>query len=448
MLPTVYDISVKNVETIDITNTLNDAVNKMSKLNLRTIIVLNNEKFHILTTSLLIDLKLQNIASSIQLKELNLPVVRTIEKDLSILTILNQIDSTTEYMIILDDSNNLIGLVSYTDIINNVDPKILMQRQTVASLILNYKANFIYENSSTLQGIKLIKKNHADSIIVKDTNEKHVGIFTTKDFIDIMHIDTNLNEPIKKFMSSPLTTIPDDSTISYALDFIKMKHFKRLVIVDKEDNVVGIISQKELLRVVYNKWIELIKKEGTKISKYNEKLLKSKLELEELASLDFLTQIYNRHKFESFLEYEIKKHTRYEEDTFSLLMIDLDYFKEVNDTYGHLKGDYVLQEIAKILKLCSRETDIIARWGGEEFVMMLPHTDIDEALFVSEKLRSTIENHQFDNIPNITCSIGISQFHNHDTQSTFFKRADKALYKAKELGRNRVEIETLDKFKV
>ena len=80
--------------------------------------------------------------------------------------------------------------------------------------------------------------------------------------------------------------------------------------------------------------------------------------------------------------------------------------------------------------------------------MMLPHTDIDEAIFVSEKLRSTVENYIFDDIPNITCSIGVAQFHRNDTEKTFFKRADKALYKAKELGRNRVEIETLDKLKI
>ena len=447
MLPTVYDISVKNIFTIDILETLNSAILKMAKFNLRTLIVINNKKYHILTTSSLIDLKLENTNINKSLKELNLPLVRSVEKDLSILTILNQIDSTTEYMIILENEK-LIGLVSYTDIINNVDPKILMQRQSIGTLILNYKANFIYENSSTLQAIKSIKDRNADSIIVKNTNDEHIGIFTTKDFINIMHLDSNLNEPIGKFMTSPLITISENATIAEALDFIKEKHFKRVVIVNNKNQVIGIISQKELLRVVYNKWIDLIKKEGTKISKDNEELLKSKLKLEEIASLDFLTQLYNRHKFESFLEYEIKKYLRYKKEIFTLLLIDLDYFKEVNDTYGHLKGDYVLQEIAKILKISSRETDVCGRWGGEEFVVMLPYTDIDEAILVAEKLRTTIDNYEFDNILNITCSIGVAQFHHQDTQKSLFKRADKALDRAKELGRNRVEIEMLDRLKV
>lgn len=448
MLPTVYDICIKDVAIIDISNTIGEAVEKMAKLDIRNIVVENNGKHHILTTSNLIDLRLQGKTSACKLNEVNLPFAKSVDKDLSILTILNQINSTSEYMVILDDNNNIIGIVSYTDIINNVDPKILMQKQAIGTLILNYKALFVYENSSVFETIRSMRKDNSDAVIIKDSNENHIGIFTTKDFVDIMNQENSLEKPVSKFMSSPLITLSEDETISTALDFIKEKHFKRIVIVDDQNRVSGIISQKELLRVVYNKWIEVIKKEGTKISKKNEELLRTKSKLEEIASLDFLTQIYNRQKFESFLEYEIKKHTRYEDEIFSLFILDLDFFKEVNDNYGHLKGDYILQEIAKILKLCSRDTDIVARWGGEEFVLLLPHTDIDDAILVAEKLRSTIENHNFDDILNITCSIGVSHSHHNDDKDTIFKRADKALYRAKELGRNRVEIEILDKLKV
>ncbi len=447
MLPTVYDIAVKDVAKIDINLRLNEAIKEMAKLDVRTIVVSNSKKYHILTTSFLIDLKLQNIDVNTKLIDLNLPIARSVERDLSILTILNQLNSTTEYMVILDDDQELIGIVSYTDLINNVDPKILMQRQKIGSLILNYKATFIYENSSTIQAIKLIRENKNDSIIIKNSEEQHIGIFTTKDFMDIIQGEYDFELPISNYMVKPLITLSQEATIAQALDFIKEMHFKRIVVVDENEKVVGIINQKELLRVVYNKWIDLLKEEGNKISKINEELLASKSKLEEVASLDFLTQIYNRNKFESFLEYEIKKHARYENEIFSLLILDLDFFKEVNDTYGHLKGDYVLQEFARILKLSSRDSDLVARWGGEEFIILLPLTNIDEAILVAEKVRASIESHDFDNIK-ITCSVGIAQSHIHDTKDTVFKRADKALYKAKELGRNRVEIEVLDKFKV
>ena len=448
MLPTVYDICIKDVATISINNTIADAIAKMSKLDVRTLVVRNKDKYHIISTSLLIDFRLKGINSKTKLSAVTIPYARSVEKDLSILNILNQISSTSDYMVILDENKDIIGIVSYTDIINNVDPKILMQKQSIGALILNYKASFVYENSSTIEAVKLIRKNKIDSVIIKNSQEKHIGIFTTKDFVDLMSSDKELDAPVSKYMSSPLETLSQDETISNALDFIKEKHFKRLVIVNELDEVVGIISQKELLRVVYNKWIDIIKKEGTKISKTNEELLKTKSKLEEKASLDFLTQIYNRQRFETFLDYEIKKHSRYEDATFSIFIVDLDYFKDINDNYGHLKGDYILQEIAKILKLTSRETDIVARWGGEEFIVLLPYTQIDDALLVAEKLRSTVEGHDYGDVDDVTCSIGVAHSHHNDTKDTIFERADKALYKAKELGRNRVEIETLKKLKV
>lgn len=244
MLPTVYDISTKEIATIDIKNSLNDAIKKMQQLNLRTIVVKNNKKYHILTTSTLIDFKLQGTKLDQTLEELNLPLVKTIEKDMNILTVLNQVNSTNDYMVILDDNGNLLGIISYTDIINNVDPKILMQKQSIGTLILNYKATFIYQNSSAIEAIRLIKENHIDSLIIKDSQENHIGIFTTKDFVDILHNDLTLDAPISKYMTSPLITLVEDATISEALDFIKEKHFKRIVIVDKKDKVLGIISQK------------------------------------------------------------------------------------------------------------------------------------------------------------------------------------------------------------
>jgi diguanylate cyclase (GGDEF)-like protein len=193
-----------------------------------------------------------------------------------------------------------------------------------------------------------------------------------------------------------------------------------------------------------NRMIDFIKEEGNRISKMNEELLSKATQLEEKASFDFLTKLYNRRKFNSFLEYEISKSNRYKEEIFSLLLVDIDYFKNVNDNYGHLVGDNVLQEVSKILTICSRDSDIVARWGGEEFILMLPQTNIEQAFFVAEKLRATIEKHKFDDVKHITCSIGVAQFHKNEDKETLFKRVDAALYKAKNSGRNRVELEHIE----
>ena len=344
---------------------------------------------------------------------------------------------------VIVENNKLIGILSYTDIINNIDPKILMKKQTIATLILQYKATTTYENTSTIQAIRLMKDNNSDSIIMIDDEHKAIGIFTTKDFITLINKNSDLSKPISNYMTKPVYTLNEHSTISEAIDFIRDKHFKRIVVTNDLDEITGILTQKELLRIIYNKWIDFIKEEGNRISKMNEELLTKANKLEEKASFDFLTKLYNRSKFNSFLDYEISKANRYKEQYLSVLLVDIDYFKNVNDTYGHLVGDNILQEVSKILTICSRDTDIVARWGGEEFILMLPQTNIEQAYLVAQKLRATVEKHKFDEVKHITCSIGVAQFHKNETKETLFKRVDDALYKAKKAGRNRVELEDI-----
>ena len=443
MLPEVLDIAIKDIVTIDSNETLEEAIKKMAASNLRTIVVLDTSSYQLLTTTQLIDFKLEKVSYKTKLKNLKLKKLRTIDKNLDLMNLLSQINSTEEYMLIIDENSNLEGILSYTDLINNIDPQLLMEKQTLGNLILNYQAVFVYEDSSTLYAIKLIKNSNTDAVIIKNNNDKAVGIFTSKDFINLIHLECDLTKKISNYMSSPIKTLKEHSTIADALAFIRKQKFKRIIVENDKGEITGIISQKELLRIVYNKWIELMREKGSEISKTNEALIQTQAQLEEIASRDYLTKIYNRQKFESFLEYEIKKLDRYENGTFSILLVDIDHFKQVNDSYGHLKGDSVLQDFAKILKLSSRKSDVVARWGGEEFIVLLPHTNTEEAIFVAEKIRSTVEVYDFKDNLILTCSIGISQYHKNDTKREIFNRADNALYKAKALGRNRIEIETL-----
>ena len=445
MLPTIEDIAVKTIISIEIDKPLKEAIRKMVSSNHRNIVVIetlpdNHKKFYLLTITDLIEYKLGNINEDVLLKDLTLSPAKILQRDLNILNVLNEVDATDKYMVIVE-KYELIGILSYSDIINNIDPKVLMKKQTIATLILQYKATTTYENTSTIQAIRLMKENNSDSIIIIDDEHKALGIFTTKDFINLIHLNADLHKPISCYMTKPVCTLSENSTISEAIDFIRDKHFKRIVVTNENNEITGILTQKELLRIIYNKWIDFIKEEGNRISKINEELLSKANKLEEKASFDFLTKLYNRRKFNSFLEYEISKANRYKEQHLSLLLVDIDYFKNVNDTFGHLVGDNILQEISKILTICSRDTDIVARWGGEEFILMLPQTTIEQAILVAEKLRATVEKHKFDDVKHITCSIGVAQFHRNEDKDTLFKRVDSALYKAKKTGRNKVEIE-------
>lgn len=176
----------------------------------------------------------------------------------------------------------------------------------------------------------------------------------------------------------------------------------------------------------------LIVQDVTELANYEHKLV-------ELNTRDALTGIYNRRFLESRLKEECERQTRYRRPL-SLIMMDIDFFKKVNDTHGHQGGDLILQSVARKAASAIRKTDVIARYGGEEFCCLLPETGAEGAETAAESLRKDIEqleNLFDDKLIKVTVSLGISSFMVDDSPDTLLKRADDALYQAKNAGRNR-----------
>lgn len=160
--------------------------------------------------------------------------------------------------------------------------------------------------------------------------------------------------------------------------------------------------------------------------------------LNQLATQDVLTQVANRFQFDNVLEHSISLAQRYGR-TLSILLIDIDFFKEVNDTYGHLIGDEVLKKLARTLSDGIRKSDVIARWGGEEFVILLPDSELSSALKLAETLRIKVAETDFEPVTKqVTCSIGVARWNEGENSDQLLKRVDEKLYSAKENGRNRV----------
>ncbi|MDM8553647.1 diguanylate cyclase [Desulfococcaceae bacterium HSG7] len=162
-------------------------------------------------------------------------------------------------------------------------------------------------------------------------------------------------------------------------------------------------------------------------------------ELEKLAITDGLTDLYNSRHFYSRMELEVNRSCRYN-NALSLILLDIDYFKKYNDTYGHVHGDKVLARIGQLIKQSLRSMDSAYRYGGEEFTILLPETIGDEAHAVADRLRKIISSDIFTPEPgkavSITISAGVTQYHPGETLKEFVERADKALYQSKDNGRN------------
>jgi diguanylate cyclase (GGDEF)-like protein len=157
--------------------------------------------------------------------------------------------------------------------------------------------------------------------------------------------------------------------------------------------------------------------------------------MSEAACIDALTSIYNRRYMNMSLDQLFEQSNRHN-SPFTVIMFDIDKFKAINDTYGHNEGDKVLQQISNLIGDQLRRIDIFGRWGGEEFIIILPSTDSAQAQHLAERLRLLIEQHSFDTVGSITASFGVTSYNQQDTPLSLMERVDTALYQAKQNGRN------------
>lgn len=231
------------------------------------------------------------------------------------------------------------------------------------------------------------------------------------------------------------------STLIVFVVYRDIRYKINTIVADSREIANGDVDfQKRLCIVSYDELGQIIKSINifiNKLHKSHEELSAAKKELDSLYITDRLTGVYNRVKIDEIIDKELKRRERY--DTLcSIILIDIDYFKLVNDTHGHLVGDLILKEFAAILKENIRDTDYVGRWGGEEFMIICPQTDQNGALSLAQYLRAKIEEFLFTTVGKKTASFGVATCTEKDDIQSLIDNADKALYKAKENGRNQV----------
>ncbi|THB75430.1 MAG: diguanylate cyclase [Desulfobacteraceae bacterium] len=254
---------------------------------------------------------------------------------------------------------------------------------------------------------------------------------------------TASNQGFEAVLSSELQTLKDNTRVTTSLEELKEQISKRLETIEKA------LQEKQAfdhqLKAQENQSKEDFQTDFKELKKELDRATRHSEELEKKLNQDQLTGAFNRRAYDRKIEDEMERFLRYK-SVFSLLLIDADKFKNINDTYGHSIGDKCLKEIIKRAMPLLRKNDMLARYGGEEFVVIMPETDQDGAREAAEKIRQTIEKIGFvykKERVKVTVSIGVAQTREGDTtHEAIFERADIAVYQAKEKGRNQVVVYT------
>ncbi len=173
------------------------------------------------------------------------------------------------------------------------------------------------------------------------------------------------------------------------------------------------------------------------VAERTEELRQAFESVQRVARTDMLTGVANRTAFDENIDYEISYALRYNAPV-SMILLDIDHFKQVNDRYGHLKGDEILHQLAVLVSGNVRDVDTVHRWGGEEFIVLLPNTKLEPAAICAEHLRGIVANHLFDLAGQLTISLGVTQMKKGEGRDGWIRRVDEALYLAKTSGRNQV----------
>ncbi len=439
--PLISELVTVDVTILSVEATLNETITLMYEQNHRSVIVRDNTRYYLISASDLLKLKLKNYDFNQKLSQMRLVEIPTIQKDKNILEAISFLEQSIEYVTVINDEGHFCGIITHTDIISNIDPETLMDNYKICDLININKPIFAVKvNAKTLDVLTNMVQRNLDNVIV-ERDSKPIGIVTTKDIMKLLTGSFDLMADISKYMTSPLETLQEKSTLRDAINFMKNKHYKRIVVVDEKEKIVSIMLQRELISLSYSKWATIMKEYSSELSQINEMLNKKTKKYEQMASMDQLTGLYNRYKFTELFVSLYSTMTK-RNNEMSLIMMDIDHFKNINDTYGHNVGDKVLVDLSLILKKHFRNVDIIGRWGGEEFVALMPTANMENSKKIAEKIRLAIKEAKLLDDLQVTASFGVTQIKMGDTLEAIIGRADDALYEAKKSGRDAIKIKS------
>ncbi len=362
--------------------------------------------------------------------------------------------------VLLDNEHRITGVVAIDCSVDTIS-RLLRQKfggyesaynyvlKKDGTVIIHHNKSFLGKNIRNILNVPLRFVRKHGRLTYKFNGKEKLAYYSFADTVGWIIVTVlNRSEIIQPIIINILIIVLVISCISFLIAWFFSKSMVRSVItplVQLESRAGAIIKGDDSRENDYEYPNNEIGRIASNIEQLTEKELYSrnlKLQtinekLKLLSSIDQLTQLPNRRKMENELKKEWARAQRYNVK-FSLILFDIDRFKKINDTFGHMAGDAVLMDIACLLKGTVRSTDFVCRWGGEEFLILCPNTELKEAKELANRLRVTIENHSFSINRRVTISAGVCEYGMYKSIDDMLTKTDEKLYKAKKEGRNRV----------
>jgi diguanylate cyclase (GGDEF)-like protein len=477
---------------------MKDVINIMGEAKASCVLVLNQQQLAGIITEkdvVKITAKQNNLATTLVADVMTKKVITikatAVDNALEVLNLMRQ--HRIRHLPVIDEQGQVIGIFTPKSLRSILQPTDMLRLRLIDE-VMTTQVIQASPTTSLLDVTQQMAKEKVSCIVISETTTKGkvhpVGIITEQDIVKLQAQELDLKATqAQQVMTTPLISLKDSDSLWYANKVMYQHHIRRLVVTGDDGELRGIITQSSVLRVLdpiemqtlVNILQEVLEERTKKLKQVNQSLqqvVAERLEIEaallesearyrtlsmqqaeicqqlemanqhlqRLATSDGLTGLANRRHFDDYFLQEWRRLAR-EEACISLILCDVDYFKNYNDTYGHQAGDNCLRQIANLLlNSVKRPADLVARYGGEEFIILLPNTNVVGAIHVAQKIRLGVKSLQIPHINSqtseyVTLSLGVATTipHLDNNPADLIATADSALYKAKYFGRDRVQ---------
>lgn len=425
IFPRVASIAQKQVVLSNPKMTVAEASKLMNEKNISSVIIESDGQHHVFSIEALLEHVAKDGGRHVALSDISLPILPCIQENQHVLAALECLEAAGRRYLGVTDGEFLKGIVTYTDLLSAITPTVLVEKKKVGELISRSEL-ITFSSDWILEDILCHFSNLEDSVVVVE-DDLAVGIITTKDVFRIIASGKNMSMPLTHYMSSPVATTRTTATILEALTQLKTQNIKRSVVIKEPNQLVGVITQSELVRYIYGTWINLSKYHGGELRELIDILDLKCGDANDISTTAELVRLDDKQHFQQKLNQELDRVCRYQCAPFSFALLSICFRNENECVKQRQSYDKTRHNIAAQLPRWVRTSDGVAHWSDEAFAVLLPHTSATGARQFASRVKTCIEQLVSTTNIELVVNIAIRQISTKDQLDEYLVDIDSSM---------------------